>query len=197
MLGIEKILGNHAGVIFYSIVKCASLVTFQEREMSCFTNRHAEIRGQQRGMPTPAGFLCHAREYLAAAELVLNKTEYVSLPSYFFFGRSIELSLKAFLLACGMTESELKFRKFGHNLEALLDEAIKRGLENEVLIEDVEKGVLQLLNYDYLEKRFEYRVTGGTYYLPLIDVTERITRKLANRLDEFCTKANQKCQRVL
>lgn len=28
MLGIEKILGNHAGVIFYSIVKCASLVTY-------------------------------------------------------------------------------------------------------------------------------------------------------------------------
>ena len=165
--------------------------------MSCFANRHAEILAQQRGMPTPAGFICHAKEFLAAAELVFNKTEYVSLPSYFLLGCSIELSLKAFLLTSGMNHGELKLRKYGHDLEALLDEAIKRGLENEVLIEDVEKGVLQLLNYDYLDKRFEYRVTGGTYYLPLIDVTERIARKLAYRLDEFCTHANQKYQKVL
>ncbi len=145
---------------------------------------------------TPSGFLCHAKEFLAAAELVLNKTKHVSLPSYFLFGRSIELSLKAFLLTCGMTKGELKRKKFGHDLEALLDEAIKRGLENEVLIDEVEKGVLELLNYDYLNKRFEYRVTGGTYRLPLIDVTERIARKLAYGLDEFCTQANQKYQNV-
>lgn len=146
---------------------------------------------------TPAGFICHAREFLAAAELMLIKTEYVSLPSYFLFGRSIELSLKAFLLACGLTERELKFHKFGHDLEALFDEAINRGLENEVLIEEVEKGVLQLLNYDYLEKRFEYRVTGGTYYLPPIDITEQITQKLAYGLNEFCAQANHKYQKVL
>lgn len=139
---------------------------------------------------TPAGFLHHAREFLAAAELVLTQTEEVSLPSYFLLGRSIELSLKAFLLACGMTRSQLMSRKFGHDLEALMAEAIKRGLENEVSIGDVEKGVLQLLNYDYLKKRFEYRITGGTYHLPFIDVTEQITRKLANGLDKFCSRAN-------
>lgn len=139
---------------------------------------------------TAAGLLCHAREFLCAAELLLSNSEQVSLPSYFLLGRSVELSLKAFLLACGMTRRELKSRKYGHDLEALLDEAIMRGIEREVSIKDVERGVLQLLNLDYLEKRLEYRVTGGTYYLPLIDVTEQIARKLSNGLDTFCSRTN-------
>jgi hypothetical protein len=39
-----------------------------------------------------------------------------------------------------------------------------------------------LLSYDYADKRLEYRVTGGTYYLPLLDVTVEAARKLANGL---------------
>ncbi|MBI2286087.1 MAG: hypothetical protein HYU79_01250 [Nitrosomonadales bacterium] len=97
----------------------------------------------------------------------------------------------------GMTQNELRVRPFGHNLEALFIEAMKRGLENEIFIEDVEIGALQLLNYDYLEKRFEYRISRGTYYLPFIDVTERIAQKLTDGLDEFCTQVNQKYQKVL
>jgi len=46
--------------------------------------------------------------------------------------------------------------------------------------------VLELLSYDYMEKRFEYRVTGGTYCLPLIDVTEQVARKLVSGLEKFC-----------
>ena len=49
------------------------------------------------GRETPEGFLLHAREFLAAAELVLNRATHVSLPAYFLFGRSVELSLKAYL----------------------------------------------------------------------------------------------------
>lgn len=132
----------------------------------------------------PAGFIRHAREFLAAAELVLNQTEEVSLPSLFLFGHSIELSLKAFLLACGMTRNELK-KNFGHNLEALLDESIKRGLEKEISIEDVERGVLQLLNKEYQSKRLEYLDSGGIYSMPVPHVIVQISRKLVNVLDEF------------
>ena len=39
---------------------------------------------------TPAGFLYDAREFLKAAELVLNRASGVSLPAYFLLGRSIE-----------------------------------------------------------------------------------------------------------
>ncbi|MCX7172417.1 MAG: hypothetical protein NT159_00430 [Proteobacteria bacterium] len=75
--------------------------------------------------------------------------------------------MKSFLIGHGMTPSELKsHRKFGHNLAALLEEAQKRNLEDEVLLDQQEVGVIKLLTYDYLEKRLEYRVTGGKYCLP-------------------------------
>lgn len=128
---------------------------------------------------TPSGFLVHAKEFFETAQLVLSRCDSVSLPSYFLLGRSIELALKAFLLSRGLNAQELKSRKFGHDLGALLDKAIVLGIEDELSITDLEKGVLRLLNYDYLEKRFEYRVTNGTYALPLIDVTTQMAQKLA------------------
>lgn len=132
---------------------------------------------------TAFGFLNDAKEFLAAAELILNRSSEVSLPSYFLLGRSVELSLKAFLLASGMSRNELTYRKYGHDLEALLNEARMRGIENAIPIDDVKLGVLALLNYDYSEKRSEYRVSGGIYRIPMIDVTLNIARKLANDLN--------------
>jgi hypothetical protein len=131
---------------------------------------------------TPSGFQLHAKEFFVAAQLILSQHNNVSLPSYFLLGRSIELALKAFLLSRGLTPPELKSRKLGHNLDALFDKAIALGLEDELTITDLEKGTLQLLNYDYLEKRFEYRVTNGTYALPFIDVTAQIAWKLAYKI---------------
>lgn len=136
---------------------------------------------------TPSGFLTHAREFLSAGVLVLNRANEISLPAYFLLGRSVELSLKAFLLGCGMKATELK--KFGHNLSSLLETALERGLAQELKLESTEIGVIKLLSYDYMGKRFEYRDTGGTYHLPLIDVTEQVTRRLVLGLEAFCLKA--------
>jgi hypothetical protein len=140
---------------------------------------------------TPSGFLTHAREFLDAGILVLNnRAEEVSLPAYFLLGRSVELSLKAFLLARGVKASELKSRKYGHNLSSLLETALERGIVNEVKLDAIEIGVIKLLNYDYMEKRFEYRDTGGTYHLPKIDVTKQVSRKLVTDLESSCSKAS-------
>jgi hypothetical protein len=136
---------------------------------------------------TSSGFVLHAKEFLVAAELVLNR-QGASLPVYFLFGRSIELSLKAFLLQQGMGARDLKSKKFGHDLAALFAAAKERELEKWVSFDEREVGVLQLLNYDYLEKRFEYRVTGGTYHLPLIDVTEQVARKLVHGIQKYCSQ---------
>lgn len=88
-----------------------------------------------------------------------------------------------------MKARELKSRKFGHNLSSLLDAALERGIGQQLKLDSIEIGVIKLLNYDYMEKRFEYRDTGGVYYLPVIDVTERVTRKLALGLELFCSRA--------
>jgi hypothetical protein len=52
----------------------------------------------------------------------------------------------------------------------------------------IDIGVIQLLNIDYSSKKFEYRDSGGTYYLPNIAVTEEIARKLVIGLQIVCVK---------
>lgn len=130
----------------------------------------------------PEGFLKHAQEFWAAADLVLNKAEEVSLPAYFLLGRSIELSLKAFLLHKGIPISELRKNRYGHNLRVLLAEARAKGIERFVELEAIDAGVIGLLSYDYEAKRLEYRITKGNYALPLLPETWGIARRLAYEL---------------
>ena len=132
---------------------------------------------------TPQGFAKHAQEFFHAADLVLGKADGVSLPAYFLLGRSIELSLKAFLLHSGVPISVLRSKKLGHNLDVLLTTAKERGIQQHIILESLECGVVQLLSFDYAEKRLEYRNTGGTYYLPLLDVTWGLARKLAYEIE--------------
>jgi len=132
---------------------------------------------------TPEGFLQHAQEFWAAADLVLNRAEGVSLPAYFLLGRSIELSLKAFLLHKGMPISELRKKRYGHNLRALLAESRAQGIERFVELEAIDAGVIDLLSYDYEAKRFEYRITKGTYVLPLLPETWGVAQRLAYKLN--------------
>lgn len=51
----------------------------------------------------------------------------VNWPRYFVLCHAVELALNAFLLAHGMTEQQLKGQ--GHNISALMSEAILRGLK--------------------------------------------------------------------
>lgn len=133
---------------------------------------------------TPEGLLKHAQEFCAAADLVLNRAEEVSLPAYFLLGRSIELSLKAFLLHKGIPISELRKKRYGHNLRALLAEARAKGIERFVELKAIDAGVISLLSYDYEEKRLEYPITKGGYALPLLPETWGIARRLAHELNQ-------------
>lgn len=147
-----------------------------------------------------AVFLLHAKDFLFAAEFMLNRAVGISLTAYFLFGLSVELSLKAFLLCHGMSPEELKSRnKFGHDLAKLLDEAQRRDLKNVVTLDQQEVGVIKLLSYDYMmEKRFTYPVNGHEYLLPLVGVTEVVARKLAFGLGAFCTdsRVNRGCSPI-
>lgn len=138
---------------------------------------------------TPAGFIFDAREFLKAAELVLNRASGISLPAYFLFGRSIELSLKAFLLAHSMSAKELAIRPYGHNLVALLEAAAQHGLHVRVPFATIDSGVLELLSHEYLSSRLGYRITGRTYHLPLIEMTEDIARRLVGGVGEHLASA--------
>lgn len=132
---------------------------------------------------TPEGFLEHAQGFWAAADLALSKAEGVSLPAYFLLGRSLELSLKAFLLHKGIPISELRGRRYGHNLSALLAKSRAEGIDRFVELEVVDAGVICLLSYDYQAKRLEYRITKHIYALPLLPRTWEVARRLAYELN--------------
>lgn len=127
-----------------------------------------------------------AAEFLKAGQLVLNRTVGVSLPAYFLLARSVELSLKAFLLHQGVSAKDLASKKFGHNLSALLNEATSRGLQSHVCLDSPDVGALGLLSDEYLSTRLGYRDTNGTYYLPRIDLTESVATKLVTGIGSVC-----------
>jgi len=81
---------------------------------------------------------------------------------YYCFSRSIELSLKAFLLAKNESLDSLK-RPIGHDLEKALEKAVSLGLPDIVVISSHHKAELKKANCYYSEKAgkgFEYFQVG-------------------------------------
>ena len=130
------------------------------------------------GSETPEGFARAASEFYQAANLVLNSSTGVSFAAYFLLGRSAELLLKAFLMRKAVSIDVLSRVPYGHDLVGLLGFAGSHGLQELVSISDQESSILGLLSGDYTDKRFEYPVDGATYYLPLIEQTDEVVKKL-------------------
>lgn len=79
----------------------------------------------------PLGIFNYAESYREAAK-VLNyaelRTTHPDAPIQFLTNHAVELYLKAFLHAKGISEHDLSKRPFGHQLLNLIWEAKKRGL---------------------------------------------------------------------
>jgi hypothetical protein len=120
----------------------------------------------------------------ARAVRIANKNK-VSLPAYYLLGHSIELSLKAFLLARGVTFKELKSKKYGHDLMALLSAARRHRLGTEVPLKARDIGLIQLLNFEYVAKRYEYRETG-IYQIPDAALAQDVADRFVQKLKYFC-----------
>jgi hypothetical protein len=90
--------------------------------------------------------------------------------------------LKSFLSAKGYTVIELRCRKYGHDLEALLIESRKRKLGREVKLFKHQVDAIRLFNDTYKSKKFEY-LEYGNYHLPeygfLYDVAKNLIDGLA------------------
>jgi hypothetical protein len=136
---------------------------------------------------TSLGFWSFAEEYVNAAKAVQKSVgNSISMPAYFLVGHSIELSLKAFLLGRGVPLSELRSRKkYGHDLEKLLQEARRRRLGREVKLSKKEVLSIRLLNYEYNSKLLEYIEIGSTK-LPTYVFLESIAIKLVMGLKYYC-----------
>jgi hypothetical protein len=90
---------------------------------------------------TPTGQLGLAREFLTAAETAVNHDAVVIRPTYWLASHAMELTLKAFLLAKGRSENELKRQGVGHNIERLMNMAVQSGLTMPAEVVKVFSGV--------------------------------------------------------
>lgn len=143
----------------------------------------------------PIGSLLRAREYLDAASLVQRPAqneheEFVqnlSIPAYYLVGHAIELALKAFLLERGITVGELRSRKYGHNLDALVLEARRRRLGMCVKLSHKEVSAISMLNVCYSAKEFEYRA-GGARRPPYYSLVHGIAVRLCEGIEPYCVK---------
>jgi hypothetical protein len=141
-------------------------------------------------------FMFHslASDFLKAAEGFQTKGNF-SPVHYFLYCRSIELSLKAFLLAKDVSIARIKSRKWiGHDLERALEEAELRGLLDIVEINRQYKEELRKANYYYKSKQgFEYAddyevlIRFGDV-LPSRKVLSEFASKLVEKLDGVCNE---------
>lgn len=128
-------------------------------------------------MITARGFHTHGKEFFAAAEAVLAAPKHSVLPLAFLWGRTIELLLKSYLLSAGVSIQRLKSKEFGHDLVALHKEARARGIDPLIGSDPKITGLMQLLNFEYVSKRLEYR-EGGMYSIPEPELACLVIRRL-------------------
>jgi hypothetical protein len=145
----------------------------------------------------PLGFHILAREFLGAAEDIQVKGDF-SLVQGFLYCRSIELSLKAFLLAKNVPVSRFKGRKgIGHDLNRGLKEAELKGLVDIVEIPSIYKEELRKANDYYATKQgFEYMDDYDVLMrwrsvsdFPSIEVLSDFASRLVAKLGKVCEES--------
>lgn len=141
---------------------------------------------------SPLGFHRYASEFHRAAKGFEIKDGFSPVP-YYLVCRSLELSLKAFLLAKGVSRQKLKQRSLGHDLEKVLEKAISMGLDKYVSFTPKDKVELEKANKYYATKGFEYfevvKAATGYRNLPEIVVLIDLARNIIDNLEPVCLKA--------
>jgi len=138
---------------------------------------------------SPVGLLNVGKEYNEACKIITEKCpdKHPSLPNtdlykvrLYLIGHSFELLFKAVLLQHGVSVVELKSKKFGHNLSSLADK-VKEFIN--LPFSDAERATLELLNWYYKDKDFEYHIRGSKEYPLVADLL-----CLSNRLFKYVEK---------
>lgn len=127
---------------------------------------------------TARSLYTHAAVFDDAARAVRDAVKVDPLPKYFLWSRTIELFLKSYLLAEGVSATELKSWKYGHDLLKLYNEARRRGIDILIGTSREDTAIVRILNLDYFSKRFEYRISGHRYTLPDPSLTQRLIKRL-------------------
>lgn len=139
----------------------------------------------------PIGFWNYARHFLTAARSARTDKEFSPVP-YYLYCHGLELALKAFVLARGGTQHQLK-SKIGHNLDRALRQAESKGLRDLVSLTQGETTQVQRANAYYDDKGFEYftahpAVTGYPN-LPELTLMDALLDRLLQGIELECAQA--------
>jgi hypothetical protein len=108
-------------------------------------------------------------------------------PRYFMLCHAIELALKAYLAANGISYKQLK-DGFGHNLSAALTEATNKGLS----LTAATQAAINTLNEAHTKFWHRYPTPeGGPWSFPLIGYFESAARELIEQVDKHLTDKNE------
>ena len=139
----------------------------------------------------PLGFHKYAADFLQAAKSVEKRDSFSPVP-YYLYCRAIELVLKAYLLAKGVSVKELKnSRRLGHDLVKALNMAKSLGLDTVIRLKSKEEEEITKANDYYKSKGFEYFGLQMLAYpdLPDLLVLDRCSSRLVTKLKSVCVAA--------
>src|SRR5215510_8907517 len=128
---------------------------------------------------SPFGFISYSEDFYEACCSYVTRRPF-SPAKYYMACRSIELSLKAFLLLKGVTRDELK--SLGHDLDKILRRCKKLEISSLVCISASQELYIEALNKWYARKGFEYFELANLGGTTLPDITE--VQQLAHLLIE-------------
>lgn len=145
---------------------------------------------------SPLGFVLYSLDFLSAYESFETHKPF-SPSKYYLVCRSIELSLKAYLLTKNLSIDNLK-RKIGHDLHKTLRKAKELGLDSDVGISQSERAEIEKANLWYKRKGFEYfsvenmvESFQGYSTLPDLQVLVMLANKLISSIKPLCLSAMQ------
>lgn len=144
---------------------------------------------------SPIGFHGYASEFAKhAREAQAGLEDRFSPVPYYLYCRSLELVLKAFLLAKGVPKGALKNRRtLGHDLSKNFVRAKTLGLEQVAQLAADWEAEIHKANAYYAGKGFEYfdvvAAAQGYPHLPALDVLNEIVTTLLVRLEQVCLAA--------
>lgn len=127
----------------------------------------------------------YGNDYRKAAVYVLTQyPDQPFVPYLSLLGQSIELALKAFLLAKGIALTDLK-NKYRHNLKALVEESRRLGIESNVTLTDAHWAVIILMSDEYKTKRYHY-IRTGKMIVPDLRLGHEAAEQLCNGIKSIC-----------
>ncbi|MDR4469104.1 MAG: hypothetical protein MRJ68_12555 [Nitrospira sp.] len=155
-------------------------------------NNHVVEPGTADIFISPLGFHFYAAEFFDAARIV-KRPDHLSPVPYYLYCRSIELSLKSFLLCKGVSKEALPKRELSHDLEKIWKLACKLGIRGIIDVTQEHQACLRQANGYYQKKGFEYFILTnairGYKDRPVLDVLHSLAELLLTQLKQCCVKA--------